>query len=51
MAFIEDMVKRRILGHDKSSVIRGLLTYAIQDIVRTEYVQKYLASRKALKSG
>ena len=49
--FINDMAKRRVLGHNRRAVLRGLLNYAMQDIVKTDFIQKYLAARAALKKG
>jgi hypothetical protein len=47
--FIQDMVGRRVMGRNQSAVIRGLLTYAIQDIVKTGFIEQWLEARKARK--
>lgn len=49
IAFIKDLAKRRVLGHNKSAVMRALLNYAMQDMAKTEFIQKYRQMRDALR--
>lgn len=51
ISFINDLVKRRVLGSKKSAVMRALLNYAMQEMAKTEYVQKYRAMRDALRKS
>ena len=51
ISFINDLVKRRVLGHKKSAVVRALLNYAMQDMAKTEFIQKYRQMRDALSKG
>jgi hypothetical protein len=49
--FINDLVNRRVLGSKKSAVARALLNYAMQDMAKTDFIQKYLAMRNAARKG
>lgn len=49
--FINDMAKRRLLGHNKRAVLRALLHYAMQDMAKTDFIQKYQAMRHTVKKG
>lgn len=51
ISFIKDLVKRRVLGNKKSAVVRALLNYAIQDMAKTEFIQKYRQMRDAVRKG
>jgi hypothetical protein len=51
ISFIEDLVKRRVLGSKKSAVMRALVNYAMQDMAKTDFIQKYRQMRDALKKG
>jgi len=51
ISFIKDLVKRRVFGSKKSAVVRALLNYAMQDMAKTDFIQKYLAMRSAARKG
>lgn len=47
--FIEDLERRRIFGWSKAAVIRRLIGYAMDDMAKTDFIQKSLAMRQAAK--
>lgn len=49
--FIKDLEKRQILGRNKNAVVRALIAYAMQDMAKTEFIQKHLAMREAARRG
>jgi hypothetical protein len=51
IAFIEDLAENRILGKDKSAVLRALVNYAMTDMAKTEFIQKYRAMRDAARKA
>ena len=51
LRFVEDLGKRRILGHSKSSAMRAVVAYAMQHMAETDYIQKYQAMRNAARKG
>lgn len=51
LAFIKDLEKRRILGRNQSAVLRALINYAMQDMAKNEFIQKYQAMREAARRG
>lgn len=50
-SFIVDLAQRRVLGRNKSAVIRALLNYAMQDMAKIDFIQKYRAMRDAARKG
>jgi hypothetical protein len=51
MRFIEDLGKRRILGHNKSSVMRAVVAYALQHMAEADYIQKVRAMKDAARKS
>lgn len=51
LAFIKDLEKRRILGRNQSAVLRALINYAMQEMAKNEFIQKYQAMREAARKG
>jgi hypothetical protein len=51
ISFIEDLTKRRVLGANKSVVLRALISYAMQHMAENEFVQKYRAMREAARKA
>jgi hypothetical protein len=51
ISFIEDLAKRRILGRHKSAVLRALVNYAMTDMAKTDFIQKYRQMRDAARKG
>jgi hypothetical protein len=49
IGFIEDLTKRRLLGANKSVVLRALISYAMQHMAENEFIQKYRAMRDAVR--
>jgi len=49
--FIKDLEKRRILGRNQSAVIRALISYAMQDMAKNDFIQKHLAMRESARKG
>ncbi len=47
--FIELLAARRILGSNRSAVVRALLGNAIKDLVENEFVKKHLETLELLK--
>jgi len=49
--FIKDLEKHRILGRNQSAVIRALISYAMQDMAKNDFIQKHLSMRGAARKG
>lgn len=49
--FIELLAKRRVLGRNKSAVVRALLNNAIQDLVNRDSINKYMEAKEHLRKG
>jgi hypothetical protein len=49
--FIDDLARRRILGSKKSAVLRALISYAMQHMAETEFIQKYKAMRESARKA
>ena len=51
VAFIEDLASRRVLAAKKTAVLRALVSYAMQHMAETEFIQKYRSMREAARRG
>jgi hypothetical protein len=51
ISFIEDLTKRRVLGSNKNVVLRALISYAMQHMAETEFIQKYRAMRDGARKA
>ena len=49
--FIKMLAKAKIGGHSEQEVVWFLLQFAIFELTKSEYIQKYVESRSLLRRG
>ena len=51
ISFIVDLANSRVLGSKRSAVLRALISYAMQHMAETDFIQKYRAMRDAARKA
>jgi hypothetical protein len=51
LSFIEDLKNSRVFGSKRSAVVRAMLAYAMQQMAKEEFIQKYRAMREAARKA
>ena len=48
--FVQGLAENQILGKDRTDVFRNLIERAIDDLIRTNFVENTIQTRKLLKN-